>query len=93
MTSAACPKGSKATLWRLPFGALHPPCSPYVDLASRRHVSYSVPYVFRRREDDGGPTAAGGGKARQQRPLGDANVEDGGYIRSAEDSVGCVVTI
>ncbi|GAB5033193.1 inositol bisphosphate 4- [Nannochloropsis oceanica] len=51
MTSPACPKGSRAMLWRLPFDDLRSPRSPYVGLAShRQHISYSVPYLFRRQE-------------------------------------------
>ncbi len=57
MTSAACPPGSRAVLWRLPFASLRPPCTPYVEMAARKHVSYTVPYLFRRQE--GGRTAAG----------------------------------
>ena len=75
MTSPACPKGSKAILWRLPFADLRPPCSPYVDLASRRHVSYSVPYLFRKREN-GGATAAGKKQQQQQQQAQGSSGDD-----------------
>lgn len=50
MTSPACPRGSRAILWRLPFSSLCPPCSPFIELKARRHLSYSVPYLFWRPE-------------------------------------------
>lgn len=89
MASPACPKAgppAHALLWRLPFAALKPPCTPFVDLAARRHVSYSVPYLFRRRESgDGGPTGAGRAKLsrgllqQQQQQQSAGAGDDGGW--------------
>lgn len=67
MSSPSCPKAgppAHALLWRLPFAALNPPRSPFVDLAARKHVSYSVPFLYRRRDGEGGPTGAGKAKSR-----------------------------
>jgi hypothetical protein len=69
MSSSSCPKvgpPAHAVLWRLPFAALRHPSTPFVDLSARRHVSYSVPFVFRRREGERSPTGAG--KAKLLRP-------------------------
>lgn len=82
MTSPSSPKtgpAAHALLWRLPVASLKPPCSPFVDLAARKHVSYSIPFVFRRRDGDAAPTGAGTAKAQQQRPpASSASAEEDG---------------
>jgi hypothetical protein len=80
--SAACPHG-RAMVWRVPMPSLHPPNSPYVSLASKRHVSFSIPYVFRKAREGNE-----GSRATNRRTSKPGLVDDGGAALAGEKALG-----
>lgn len=74
--ATACPRG-RCLIWRVPMQSLHPPASPYMCLASKRHVSFSVPYVFRK-------AGQGSDGSKAPRRTSKTPTDDGGALLAGE---------